>query len=481
MAHNAFSGHPLKVLGDESVQRIHDNAMYILQKIGVHIDSEEALSMLADYGVRCDREQRRAYLDESVIRRALSTVAREYKVYGRKPGQPQIVDVNSSSLYAISGAGALKLYSNGEYKDASRQNLIDMISLHDKLENIHVLINVVEPAEMLPESIYPEIAALHFCYTSKPLLLQANGRKDLRKLIRMAGLIVGGQEELRKRPIFMTGTNSEPPLSISKEGAEVLITGARAGIPVSMGAYVMVGATAPVNIAASIVQRTASVLCGLVLTQAAQPGSAYEFCTGGACSDLSTGDVVTMSPRTMLLIAGSIQMGRYYGLTTRCLSATEAKVPDAQALGERFFSLAVSIMAGGNLIHGTTSEMSGMEVADFAQCVIDNEAVGYMLDFAAGISVDGFEEGCAAIEEVVTDAQYAGLYFLGHPHTAKYCRRKGYAPDLFSAGMLSRWLAKGEEPLYDKAVKRAQQLLAERELFVTPELKKELLGIALSG
>ncbi len=241
----------------------------------------------------------------------------------------------------------------------------------------------------------------------------------------------------------------------------------------------MTGATGPLDVAASIVQRTAIVLTGLVLTQAAQPGSVYDFACHSGYSDLTTGDVITMSPQVMQLVAGSIQVGRYYGLITHSLAATEAKAPDAQASGERFFSLCVSVMAGASIIQQATSCMAGMELADFAQCVIDNEIAGYVLDFAQGISLNGLEEGIQVIKEVVEDPQYSALSFLGHPHTAKYCRERTYRPDLFSIGMLSRYIAERKESLYMRAENRVRELLKEREEFVPSDIKKKLLKLAL--
>ena len=468
----------MKVFSDESVQKIHTSVVCLLEKVGVYIDSEEALRLLTEYGVRCDLKKMRAYPDEDTIRRALGTVQKGYKLYGRKSGEEKNLNIDLTTTHTISGGAALKLYSGGKYSNATNNDLVKMTVLHEKLDNINILINVVEPIELKGENIYPKIAAELFCYSSKPLLLQVNGRRDLEKIMRMASLLVGGENELRKRPIFMTGTNSEPPLKITKEGAEVLIYASQRGIPVSLGAYLMVGATGPLDVVASIVQRTATVLAGLVLTQATQPGSVYDFSCQSGYSDLKTGDVITMSPQVMQIIAGSIQIGRYYGLITQSMAITESKAPDAQASGERLFSLSVSVMAGASVIHHTTSCMAGMELADFAQCIIDNEIAGYVLDFAEGISMDNLEEAVQVIKDVVEDPQYSTLSFLGHPHTAKYCRERSYKPTLFSIGMLSRYIAERKASLYEKAENRVQELLKEREEFVSLDIKRELLKLA---
>jgi len=476
MPRNAFCECPLKVLSEEAEERIHRAALALLDGVGVRIDCAEALRALRACGVRC--ELGRAYPDEMAVGKALASVQKGYTLHARGR-QPARLEVNTSTTHTISGGAALRLCDGGRYRDATRDDLVSMIALHDALENIHIQINVVEPPEMSGPDLYPEMAALLFAHTGKPLLLQANGRRDLQKIIRMASLVAGGRKRLRERPIFMTGTNEEPPLHITREGAEVLMLAARERIPCSLGSYLMAGATGPLDVAAALAQRTASVLCGLVLTQAVRPGSPYDFSAQSAACDLATASVITMSPLAMQLIAGSIQMGRRYGMVTNALAATDSMAPDAQAAGERFFSMAVCVAAGASLIQGATAEMSGMALADFAQCALDNEIAGYALDFACGVGMERMDEAAASVEQVVCDPQYEGFRFLGHPLTARLCRRARYRHDLFTAGALAG--AAPEKNLYDRAARRAALLMAERRDYVPPDLARELLKIARGG
>lgn len=481
MADNWFSRNPLRMLSEESVGRVHSNVITLLATTGVRIDSLEALDLLAGYGVRCDRERMRVFPEEARVSKALSTVRKAYRLYGRKPGASPPLDINTSGSHIVSGGAALRMYSGGAYTDATIQDLINITVLHEKLENIAILFNVVEPPTLDKATMYPTLAAYLFCYSSKPLLLQVGDRNDLARIIRMAALIADDAAALREKPLFMTGINAEPPLHITREGAEVLIDAARAGIPVSLGCYLMTGATGPLHIAASLIQRTATVLTGLILTQAAAPGSVYDFSAQSGCCNLKTGDAVTMCPDAMLLSAGSIQIGRHYGLVTHSLACTEARGPDAQASGERYFAVATSLMAGASLIQHGTSCMAGMELADPAQSVIDNEIAGHALSFASGISFDGLDEAVSTIHDVVSDSQYAGLFFMGHPHTARNCRMRAFDSPVFAAGQLSRWLAGPRESVYEKAEKKAAELLSEKEEFVSPELKKELFSLAEAG
>lgn len=478
MPENMLARCPLRVLAPESVRRIHDEVIAMLHTVGVRIDSTEALDLLAGYGVRCDRRLLRAYPGEAHIRRALDTVTRSYCLHGRHPENSRPLRICGTTTHTVSGGAALRLYSNGEYRAVSEDDVINAAVLHEKLDHIDILINVVEPPAMLKDALYPTMAAIQFCYSSKPLLLQVSGRRDLAMIIRMAAMVAGSEKNLRAKPLFMTGINSEPPLSITRDGAEVLMDAARAGIPVSLGVYVMMGSTGPLHIAGSLIQRTAMVLTGLLLTQAAQPGSIYDFtCHSGAC-DLKNGDAVTMSPQVIQLVAASIQIGRHYGLVTHGLACTEARAPDAQAAAERALALMTSVMAGASLISHGTSCMAGMELADYAQSVIDNDLAGYVMSLASAIPMDGLDEALAAVRDIADDPLYAGLGFMAHPHTAGLCRQQAEGLKVFTTGQLSRWLNGKRESVYEKAGQLARKLMAERREFVSPDLKKELFKLA---
>jgi trimethylamine--corrinoid protein Co-methyltransferase len=477
MPENLFTRAPLAILPTEAVERLHVETIRLLETTGVRVDHDEALELLCAYGVRCDLDRRRAYPDAGAVNRALASVRKAYTLHGRDPERPTALPVDGHHTYAICGGAALRMYADGRYTAVTEDDLVAMTALHERLEHVDVLINVVEPPPA-GRSLYTRLAATLFCHASKPLLLQAGGREDLRAIIRMATLIAGGEHALRDRPLFMTGGNAEPPLRIPREGAEVLIEAARAGIPVSIGDYMMLGSTGPAHLLAALVQRAATVLTGLVLTQAAAPGSIYDFsCHSGLC-DLRNADAITMSGTVMRLAATAVQMGRRYGLVTHSLACTEARAPDAQAAGERAAALIAAFASGATFIHHSTSCMAGMELADPAQSVLDNALIGQAKAFAAATPEDGLEEALAAVREVATDPQYDGLYFLGHAHTAAQGARGADDAGLFETGQLARWLNGARTPLYERAAARARTLTAEPREFVSPELKRELFRLA---
>jgi trimethylamine--corrinoid protein Co-methyltransferase len=420
----------------------------------------------------------RAYPNEDAIQKALDTVQTSYTLHRRYGHADQTLPMDQQHSYSCCGGAAMRIYDGGAYRECTRQDFIDMIVLHERLDSVDILINMVEPKDMVGPGMYPEIAAELFSYSSKPLLLQAAGREDLQRIIAMARLIAGGEDELRRRPIFMTGINAEPPLRITKEGTEILIDAARAGVPVSIGDYAMMGSTGPLDVAGTLAMRTATVLTGLILTQAAHAGSIYDFTAQSGACDLRNGNVITMSPYILQLLAGSVQMGRSYGLLTISAALTDAQSPDAQAAAERSLLLSVLRFAGATVTMFATGGMAGFELADYAQCAIDETIGRFVADFTAGVDLQGLDESMAAVEEVVRLPEHRGTYFLGHPHTAKFSRQRSYQPGVFSVGSLARTLAADEKNVYQKAEDRVSELLRDKTPLAAPDLRRELLKLA---
>ncbi len=130
------------------------------------------------------------------------------------------------------------------------------------------------------------------------------------------------------------------------------------------------------------------------------------------------------------------------------------------------------------MVSFVTGGMAGFELADYAQCAIDEAIGGYVADFAAGIDLADLDETMAAVEEVVSLPEYRGTYFLGHPHTAKHARRRLYQPGVFTVGSLTRTLAAGEKTVLQKAEARVESLLRDRSPLASPDLRRELLRLA---
>ena len=113
----------------------------------------------------------------------------------------------------------------------------------------------------------------------------------------------GNEEEARKKPIFSMLLCPTSPLELSVNACQVIIKGARFGIPVNVLSMAMSGGSSPVYLAGTLVTHNAEVLSGIVLAQLTVPGSKVWYGSSTTTFDLKKGTAPVGSPELGLISA----------------------------------------------------------------------------------------------------------------------------------------------------------------------------------
>ena len=445
-------------MSDSANQVLHDATFELLDRVGVRIDSQTALRLLAEHGVRADMEQMRAYPEPGHVEQALSTAPRTFTLYGRTADRPLVI--GGDDVYAMAGGASVRVLTlEGQYETATWEHLRQFNVLLDALENLHVLLNQVDPQDEGGEHFYRRVAAEMLTGTPKPCCLQVGDADDVAAIAEMAAVIRGSREALGEKPLFMTGTNAEPPLWIPEDAAEILLAASAAGIPCAIGDYVMMGITGPRTVAGALVQRNAVQLTALVLSQLTQAGAPFYYAASSGSSDLRTLDPVMADPLAVSVLRRSAELGRFYGLPVSGLSTTDARKPDPQAACESTATFLAAMHGGAHLIQGPTSMMDQMMLSSYAQAVIDNDIVGYVIAAHAELDVSAESLALDAIVDVVTDPQLKDFKFAAHPHTAKLLRGGAWHPRVFDHRNFHAWQRDGCPSVVERAESLAREIL----------------------
>ena len=104
------------------------------------------------------------------------------------------------------------------------------------------------------------------------------------------------------------------PLELSHNACQVIMKGARFGIPVNVLSMAMSGGSSPVFLAGTLVTHNAEVLSGIVLAQLAAPGAKCWYGSSTTTFDLKRGTAPVGSPELALTSAAVAKLGQYYGL-----------------------------------------------------------------------------------------------------------------------------------------------------------------------
>ena len=104
------------------------------------------------------------------------------------------------------------------------------------------------------------------------------------------------------------------PLELSVNACQVIIKGARLGIPVNVLSMAMSGGSSPVYLAGTLVTHNAEVLSGIVLAQLTVPGTKVWYGSSTTTFDLKNGTAPVGSPELGLISAAVAKLAQFYGL-----------------------------------------------------------------------------------------------------------------------------------------------------------------------
>jgi len=455
---------------------LHEATQMLLQRTGVTVASSRALDCFADLGVKVDRTTQRVYPSAAHVEKALATVPRYVTIHGRRPAQDRAVVLGTNQVSIVSGGGSLRVLTcDGEYEQSTWEHLRQFNVLLDALPNIHMHINQVDPVEQDGVGFYRRLAAEMLIGCTKPLCFQAASADDVRAMIEMGAALRGSRTALAEQPLFLIGFNAEPPLHISGHVAEALMATSAAGIPTSLGNYSMMGVTAPVTVAGAVTQLNAVQMVAFILAQAVRPGAPICYTSFCGDADLRTLEVSTSTPRALQLLRLGIEMGRFYRLPIYGVALTDARAADPQAACERTAQLQIGLEAGAHLLQGPTSHMDRMMLSSFAQAVIDDEIVGYLLAAHQHPVVSDETLALDVTDEVMTEPQYAEFKFAAHPHTARHLRHDLWEPGVFAYQEFEAWQRDGSVSVVARATARAREILASHRTEPLPPVLTEAL------
>lgn len=444
---------------------MHDKGLEILRDIGVLVRSPSVLNMLGASGAEIDRQKGIARIPEELVAEAVRKAPKRFRLCGRDPKRDLEIPVDGPPYISTDG---LSVYmtdlDTGEKRGTTRKDLATFARLADALDAVSFLWPQVTASDVPPAT-----HALHEVWvtlqnSTKHVQGDAVSAGDARAQIELASLVVGGQEELRKRPIISVTACPIAPLSFERQAVEAQVEFARAGVPVSSMSMSLAGLSSPVTLAGTIANANAENLASLVITQSAAPGAPHIYASESTPMDPTLGKISYSATEAPLLTAALVQMARRYGLP--CMVGqwgVNGTRPGMPVSFSELYSIASTTMAGGDLCSG----MGGLDDAkggSLEQMVIDAALWEHCRAALRNFVVN--EETVAL--DVLRNVGH-GNTFLKHPHTRMNFRRELY----FRNPARLVWEATLSDGMVSEAREIAKTLLREHEV---PPIERDILG-----
>jgi len=461
----------LNLLSKDELDNIHNTTLEILENPGLIIPSERALEILDRAGAYVNHEKNSVTIPSHIVKEALEKAPKIIR-YGARNPKYDIILEKKETYFTTDGYGVfIRDIETGERRSSTSEDLAQWARITDSLSKIHVLWPSVMPTE-LPDHLQRIHALLtSLNNTQKHIEGYAIDAREARYEIEIAAIVVGGRQELKRRPIISAVQCPIAPLRFDKGLIEAVIEFALAGIPVVPLSMPMAGQTGPATLAGTLAVTSAEILGSLVVSEFANPGAPvlYGACPGNI--DFRTGALV-VSPEYGLVNTGLAQLARYYDLPSEvCGGCSGSKVVDAQAAYERTLTLAPVILAGPDLVVG----MGGLEDAKTMApelLIIDNEILEGILRLGQGFNVNNETLALEVVRKVGP-----GGHYLTQKHTMDHIKDH-WIPKISDRKAYDTWVKDGAKDIVTVAKEKVKEILATHKPEPIPEdVRKEISQI----
>jgi len=449
------SGH-LRFLTNDQARDIHISSLEVLESVGMHCPSTQIMEIFHRAGAVVDLKEKRIRIPQYLVEESLKKAPREIVFCGRNPKYDILLE-DSRVYFGFGGTPVpyIRDIETGEIRRPTKEDMNQATRLGDALPNLKFIMTIAGAYDVPYEVEYIHEFESLFNNTEKPILYSCPGEYAAQKVLEMASAIVGGPEELKRRPILTLYTETVSPLSFSDVN-ENMIEFAKAGVPVSNGPMPLCGASGPMSLAGTAVQSNAESLAAITLCQLVNPHTPVIY-TGWVCAmDPRTGRCAYGSPEFgMGTSIFNTTMGRYYDLPTYGFAgASDSKLPDAQAGAEVMMNGMLSALGGTNLIHDC-GYLAGGSIGSMEMAVICNEIVGMISRIVRGVVVN--EETLAV--DIIKNVGPGGHY-MSQKHTLEHLKDL-YVPTLFDRENEVTWAKAGKKDIRDMARVKCKEFLRE--------------------
>lgn len=450
------------VLSEAEIERVIDQALLLLHRVGVKVENEWILAQLERAGARVSGGAAR--FDPEWTRQFLKDTER--------------VDWSDAP---VAFSGCAEIYQgwyldpeDGARKPWTMERLLRYAALATSLSEVGAASLLGMPAVDGPEGPQPLTEKL-VCW--KWGLSGGCAIWDTQLCPAIFEMYSSYARALGQDPraLFSGTVYLISPLKFAKEEAAQYEFFARRGWEVSVGSLGSLGGTTPVTPAGALSLQLAEGLFLGALRRTVFGARRLSLYNSLSVIDMSTGAFQYGRPEQGLLNLAGAQLAQYLGAEYSGHGGlTDAREPGYQSAFQKVVSCLINARASGRG-HLACGLLAVDELFSPEQLVLDAEALGYLNRLARGVEVDA--EALAL--EAIVEAGWGGQ-FLGLEHTCEHFRESLWFPKLFSTQSLGMW-ARGRAQSDQALVRsRALELMGKAPALtsrISEDLEHELLEL----
>jgi trimethylamine--corrinoid protein Co-methyltransferase len=456
---------PVDMLSDDAVAAIKEATAEVLERTGIEVRSESLLKQLGAAGAVIDETDGRARFPREIQEQGLASVDRDMTFAAREPGLDLVVDGTRGYL-GVDGNAAEVVDLDTDLRRASRKEDVATATLiGDALPQIGYIWQPAVSREMpVPSEPLHNLEA-NLNNTGKHIVMMtAVTPEQAAASSEMAAIAAGGESAFMSRPTLSAFQCSVSPLVYDGGPLAAAVEFAKCGVPSGFMVMPILGATAPITRAGTLLISNAEVVGGVIAHQLLAPGARTFYASCATTMDLWSGAATCGGPEDLLFQMANAQMARAYGLKSMVGTfATGSKTSDWQGGAENGLSGFASWISGVDMASGA-GLLYAARVFSAAQLVLDAELWDLLCSLSDGLG--SWDADALAVD--VIDAVKPGGHFLDQDHTLANMG-KVWQTKMFDRSNWEDWESKGRPEPKAKAIARAKEIIQTHQPYPLPD------------
>jgi trimethylamine--corrinoid protein Co-methyltransferase len=456
---------PVDILPEEAVAAIREATEEVLERTGIEVRSEALLHQLGRAGAVIDEDGGRATFPREVQAGALAQVPSDVTFAAREPGLDLVLDGTRGYL-GVDGNAAEVVDLETDQRRASRKDDVAMATLiGDALPQIGYIWQPAVSREMpVPSEPLHNLEANLLNTGKHVVMMTAVTPEQAHASAEMAAAASGGESAFTARPTLSAFQCSVSPLVYDGGPLAAAVAFAQDGVPSGFMVMPILGATAPITRAGTLVISNAEVIGGVIAHQLLAPGARTFYASCATTMDLWSGAATCGGPEDLLFQMANAQLARAYGLKSMVGTfATGSKTSDWQGGAENGLSGFASWISGVDMASGA-GLLYAARVFSAAQLVLDAELWDLICSLSEGVR--SWDAEALAVD--VIDAVKPGGHFLDQDHTLSHMREV-WQTKMFDRSNWEDWEAGGRPLPKAKAAVRAREIVETHRPYPLPD------------
>ena len=455
----------LSLWPESAIDAIERTTRDLLSSVGINVQSQAVRDLMAEYGCTVV-EGERVTIPWKVVEKASAATPRAFTLVARDEARSLVVGEGGTAprTHPLGGAPSVVDPESGEQRRADLADVAAAVRVQHHCEYPELVVPLFMPGG-LPDELEPLISYL-VCLEQTDKCVSGPGLwtvAQVRGICELAQAAVGGDVSADRYAISLSFSPLSP-LCFGPGPAEALIEAARLGAACTVLPCPLAGTTAPAPLAAALAQQTAEAFCGLVIAQAARPGTPVTYGSRLMPCDSRTGQALMGGPELGYTAQAATVIAHRYGMPCDVYGlSSDSRVIDVQCGFERAIGALLASIARPDFVSG----MGLMQTAvggSLEMLVIDDEISRWIRWSLEERPADDSVLDVAQIER----GAVSGAGFLGLRQTRTYLRTEKVQSRLSFRGTQESWSA--EEGMLERARRKVTDALAQEPGEPDPDL-----------